>query len=97
MNDLMRTVLIIVVSSFIFNLIFHQLYKINRGLFSFTKKIPEKWKGNWIIRWIIMIVIMTIISVLVVMVGLNDTIGKIIIGFFISFTDLILRKPKQIN
>lgn len=48
------------------------------------------------VRWAVLLVLMVIVSLLVV-AGLNDTIGSIVIGFFIALTDLIFRKPKGIN
>ena len=97
MNSSIKSIFIILISSGIFTLLLNQLYKSNSEIFSFIHMIPERWKGKWFIRWIVLLFLMFIVSVLVVIAGLNNTIGTIIIGFFISLTDLIFRKPKKIN
>lgn len=93
MNSFLRTVLIILISNGIFTLLFNKLYKTNENIFSFIHKIPDSWKGKWFVRWVILVVIITIITLLVVN-GLNDIIGTIIIGFFMSLADIALNKPK---
>lgn len=97
MNNLLKTTLIIAVSSGVSTLLLNKLYKANPGLFSFIDKIPERWKGKWFVRWIVLLLLMIMFSIIVVSGGLNDTIGTIIIGVFISLTDFILMKPKKIK
>lgn len=97
LNDLVKTIFIIVISSGISTLLLNQLYKANKKLFSFTNKIPEKWKGQMLVKWIVLFFLMIIMSILVVIVGLNDTISKVIIGFIISLTDFVFGKPKKID
>ena len=97
MNDLSKAVIIIVVSSGISTLLLNQLYKTNPEVFSFVHKIPERWKGKWHIRWMVLLSLMIIFSIIVVIGGLNDTVGTIIIGILISLTDFILKKPKAVK
>lgn len=91
----MKTIFIILISSGIFTLLLNLLNKSNPEIFYFIKKIPEQWKDKWFIRWLILLILMSIVALLVVIVGLNDTIGTIIIGFSIALTDLIFKKPKK--
>ena len=97
MNSTIKTVLIILISSGIFTFLLNELYTTNPKIFSFIDKIPEGWKGKWFIRWIVLLLLLVIIAIFIVVVGLNDTIGTIISGFFISLTDLMFSKPKKIN
>ena len=94
MNNLLKTVLIILISSGLSTLLLVQLNKTNPDLVSFIQKIPESWKGKLIVRWIVLMILAVLFSIIVVFGGLDDTIGSIIIGFFISFTDFIFKKPK---
>ncbi|HZK33144.1 MAG TPA: hypothetical protein VFC60_01470 [Tissierellaceae bacterium] len=95
MNNLLKTLLIMLIASGIFALLLNLLNSSNPEIFSFIDKIPERWKGKWFIRWIVLMVLMLTIALLVVIAGLNDTVGTIIISFFIALTDLIFRKPKK--
>lgn len=97
MNSTVKTIFIILISGGVFTLLLNLLKKNNPEIFYFIKKIPEPWKGKWFIRWIVLLILMLIIALLVVIVGLNDTIGTIIIGFFIALTDLIFKKPNKIT
>lgn len=97
MPSTIKTIFIILISSGIFTLLFNKLDKKNAEIFSFIDKIPQRWQGKWYIRWIIILILMFIVSILVVIVGLNDTLGTISIGFFIALTDLIFRKPRKTN
>lgn len=90
----LKTILIILVSSGVSILLLKQIHRRNTGIFSFIERIPKHWKNNQIIRWIVLLILIIIISVLVVIVGLNETVGTIIIGFLISLTDLIFTQHK---
>lgn len=97
MNSTVKTIFIILISGGVFTLLLNLLKKNNPEIFYFIKKIPEPWKGKWFIRWIVLLILMLIIALLVVIVGLNDTIGTIIIGFFIALTDLIRRNKRGLG
>lgn len=97
MNSTVKTIFIILISSGIFTLLLNLLNKSNPEVFSFAQKIPENLKGKWFIRWIVLLILMFTVSLLVVIAGLNNNIGTIIIGFFIALTDLIFMKPKKTN
>ena len=90
-------IIIIIISSGVFTVLLNILYETNPKVLSFIHKVPKGWKGKYLIKWIVLLFLMTIVSVLVVIGGMNDTIGTIIIGFFISLTDLIFGKPKRIK
>lgn len=93
MNVLLKSILIIFISSGIFALLLSQLYKMSPKLFSFIEKIPEIWKGKWFLKWIIQLFLMTI--VVVIFGGLENTIGKIIIGFVFALTDFVFSNSKK--
>lgn len=93
----MKTILIILGSSLIINILLKLLNNTNPEIFSFVNKVPKKWKGKWFIRWTILLILMSIVSVLVVIAGLSDIIGATIIGFSIVLTDLTFKKPKKIK
>ena len=93
-NNLLKTILIVVISSGLSTLLINQLNNTNPAIFSFIHKIPDKWKGNLLIRWVIQLILIILVSVIVVIGGLNDTVGTVFIGFLISFIDFLLRKPK---
>lgn len=95
MNPLFKSIIIIVISSGIFTLLLNQIYKINPKIFSFIEKVPENWKGKWIVRWMVQLFLMIIVAVVFVYSGFNDTIGNIIIGFIIALTDLVFSKSKK--
>ena len=95
LNSTLKTILIVFASSTIFTLILSQLHKISPKTFSLIKRVPEKWKGKWFIRWGVLLFLIVVISIIVVVGGFNDTVGSIIVGFFISLTDFIFRKPKK--
>ena len=97
MNPLFKTVITIVISSAIFTIILNQLYKSNSKVLSFINKVPRGWKGKYFMKWIVLLSLMFIVSLFVVNLGMNDTLGTIIIGFFISLTDLIFGKPMRRN
>ena len=92
MNPLLKNVAIIVISSAIFTIILNGLYKSNSKLLSFVYKMPRAWKGKYLMRWMVLLSLMLLISVVVVIGGLNETVGTILVGFFISLTDLIFGK-----
>lgn len=94
MNPLLRTIIIILISSLVFTVLLNMLNRYKPKVFSFINKIPEGWKGKIFIKWIFLFLLMVIVSVIVVIGGLNDRLGTIIIGFCISFTDFIFDKPK---
>lgn len=89
MNGTFKNILVILISSGVFTILFNHLYKSNPDVLSFIQKIPEKYKGKWHIRWIVLLILMFLISILVVVGGLSNTIGTIMVGFFIALTDLI--------
>ena len=97
MNPLLKTVIIILTSSLVSTVLLRVLHRSNPKIFAFIHKIPEGWKGKYLIKWIVLFLLMIVISILVVIAGLNNTLGTIIIGFFISFTDFIFDKPEKIN
>lgn len=97
MNPLFKTVIVIIISSAVFTIILNQLYKSNSRALSFMNKIPKGWKGKYFMKWAVLLFLMFVVSLFVVVGGLNDTIGTIIIGFFISLTDLIFGKPIRKN
>ena len=97
MNYLLKTIFTILVSSLTFTILLRGLYKSNPKMFLFMKEIPESWRGKYFIRWIVLFILMVFVSLIVVIGGLNETLGIVIIGFFISFTDLIFDKPKSVN
>lgn len=96
MNPLLKTIIIIMISSGVFTILLNQLYKTNPKILSFIHKVPKGWKGKYFIKWTVLMFLIIIVSALLV-AGLNDTIGTIIIGFCISITDLTFAKPKRIN
>ena len=96
-NGFLLTLLIILISSGFFTFLLNYLYREKPELFTFIHKIPKSLRGKWFVRTMVLFLIMFVISVLVVMYGLNDTLGSIIIGFFISFTDLIFIRSKIID
>lgn len=91
----LKTILIVLGSSFTFYVLFILLNNTKPKIFSFAQKIPENWKAKWFIRWIVLLVLMSIVSILVVYAGLNHTVGATIVGFFIALTDLIFKKVKK--
>lgn len=97
MNHTLKTIFIILISSGIFTISLTQLYKMNPRAFSFIDKVPERWKGKWFIRCTVLLFLMFILSIITVIGGMNDTIGTIIIGFLIAFTDLVFSKTKRTN
>ena len=96
-NSFLVTLLIILISSGVFTFLLNYLYREKPELFAFIQKIPKGLRGKWFVRTIVLFLIMFTVSVLVVMAGLNDTLGSIIIGFFISLTDLIFIRSKIID
>lgn len=88
----MKTIGIILLSSGFFTILFNKLHKIYPEIFNFIDKIPDTFKGRWSIRWMVLVFLMTIVSIIVVASGLNDTLGKIIVGFLIALTDLAFKK-----
>lgn len=95
MNSTLKTILIILISGGIFSFFLNLFKKRNPEFFSFTNKIPEEWKGKWVIRWTIQVAFMFMMAIIVVVAGLNDTIGSIIIGFFLALTELVFRKANK--
>ena len=93
MSPLLKTIVTIIVSSTIFTIILNYLHKSNSKALSFLNKLPKGLKGKYIIKWIVLLTLMLLVSVAVVIGGLNDGVGTIIIGFFISLTDLVFGKP----
>lgn len=89
MNPLLKTILIMFISNRISVLLLNQVYKIKPKLFSFIEKIPEKMKGKLLVRWIIQLFLITIVILVVDYSELNDTIGKILIGFLFALTDFV--------
>lgn len=91
-GGLLKTILIVLGSSFTFYVLLFLLNNIKPEIFYFTQNIPENWKDKWFIRWIVLLVLMSIVSILVVYAGLNHTVGATIVGFFIALTDLIFKQ-----
>lgn len=95
MNSTVKTIFIVLISSGIFTLLLNLLKRNNPEVLFFTEKIPESWKGKCFIRWIVLLILILIVSLFVVIGGLNNIVGTIIVGFFIAFTDFIFMKANK--
>lgn len=95
MNDLLKTMSIVVLSIIATNKLLSQLYIRNPKKFPIIDKIPKIWKEKWFVKWGIILILITIISGFVTVIGLNETVGTIIIGFFISFIEFIFKNPEN--
>lgn len=96
LNPLLESILIIFVSSGVFGFLLNELYKIRPKLFSFTQKIPQRFKDKWFIKWVIQIFLITMVVVSITSGGFNDILGKIVIGFLFALTDLVFGNSKKI-
>lgn len=96
-NFFIRTILFVLVSSFLFDFLFMGIEKVYPKFFSITDMIPEILKGKWWIKFIFLFLIMFIIASFMLFLKLNYIIGSIIIGFFISLFELLLKKPKEMK
>lgn len=95
MNPLLKTILIVVISSGISILLLNQIYKSNPKIFSFAENIPEGWKGKWYIRWAIQLFLIIIVAMIFIYGGLNQSVGNVIVGFIIALVDFVFSKSKR--
>lgn len=87
-----RGIIILLISSLIFDLIFIQLNKSNPQIFSLFHKIPEKWKGKWYIRWMVILALVILLTTIQVYGGINENIAYMITGFILSLSNFVFKK-----
>lgn len=87
-----KGIVILIISIVVFDFLFSQLNKFNPKILYSMHKIPEKWKGKWLIKWAAIFILLLINSIIVVCVGVNDSIGYIISGFIISLCEFVFKK-----
>lgn len=92
-NIVLRNVLILLGSSFIFDFMFSQIRKTNPKLEELLESIPSKYKENFLIKWAFLIVIIVIMTLAMLILNLNNIVGTVIIGFSISLAELVFEKP----
>lgn len=80
------------ISTSIFSIVLYGLERIRPVIFSFSKKIPSKWKDNWLVRMLVFLLIATLIQVFFVLAQFNQMVGIVISGFFLALINIIFRK-----
>ena len=90
----LKSIAILVLSASVFRIILASLRSKNPNIFSFTKMIPDSWKGKWSIRWLVLIVFLFMFTIPLVYFNLNENLASVIGGFIIAFTEFILEKPR---
>ena len=91
----MKGIIILLISTLLFDILFILLNKSNPQIFSVFNKIPQKWKGKWYIKWIFVVLLLFNLTAIQVFTGLNDLIGYMIAGFILSLCDLIFKKTQE--
>ncbi|NLY45835.1 MAG: hypothetical protein GX053_07595 [Tissierella sp.] len=90
-----KGIIILLISTVLFDILFIQLKNSNPQALSIFDKIPERWKGKWYIKWTFIILLLLVLSSIQVLVKLNDLVGYTMAGFILSVCNLALKKPEE--
>lgn len=91
----MQGIIILIISSIVFDIVLVRMYKSNPQVFSIFDKIPQNWKRKWYIKWIFLLILYALLSIIQVSLGISEVIGYIIAGIIFSLCSFAFRKPQE--
>lgn len=89
-----KGIFVLIISTAVFDLLFMQLNKLDPKAQSLFHKIPENWKGKWLIKWITTFILLLVNAYIKIYFRISDLLGYIIAGFIISLCDFAYKKPQ---
>lgn len=91
----LKDILIFILAAAGFRMLLYIINNMNPRILSVANKVPEKWKGRWLIEWGVFLILIIIVAFFVVYFKLSALAGTIIAAFISAITDFVFVKSKR--
>lgn len=90
----LKFILLLFISAIAFDFLLMYLDKKGSRIISSFKNISKKWKGKWLIKWIVRLNLILILAFLQIVLGADEILITVLLGFSLSLTDFAFSKDK---